>query len=165
MEKPVNQMATAEEKQFGSEMLDLLKRQRQLFGELQKQSLEQRALIKAQQNEELLSLLARRQKIVDAIGQVHQQSARYRRQWDEMKGRMPEALRGEISGLLSELQQMLNLIIEQDQQDCQELSASKQLVAREMNQTARARTANTYYGGPGMPKNNPSAGSNFQITG
>jgi chorismate mutase len=165
MEKPVNQMLAAEEKQFGNEMLDLLKRQRQLFGELQKQSLEQRALIKAQQNEELLSLLARRQKVVDAIGEIHRQSAPYRLRWSEMKDRIPESLRGEISKLLSEVQQMLNLIIEQDQQDCQELSASKQLVAQAMSQTTRAHTANAYYGGPGISRNNPSSGSNFQITG
>lgn len=150
---------------FGCEMLDLLKRHRQLFQELQKQSHEQRALIKAQQNEELLSLLARRQKIVNAIGQIHQQLAPYRQQWEGVKGRLPETLRGEISGLLVELQKMLNTIIEQDQQDCQELSASKQQVAAEMNQATRARSAHAYYGGPGLPRNNPSSGSNFQITG
>jgi hypothetical protein len=158
-------MVALDAKMFGCEMLDLLKRQRQLFLELEKQSQAQRALIKAQQNEELLSILARRQKLVDAIGQVHRQSAPYRQQWSEVKDRLPGPVREEISGLLKELQGLLNTIIEQDQQDCQELSASKQQVARELNQTSRARTADAYYGGPGPQRNEPMSGSNFQITG
>ncbi|MFA5865079.1 MAG: hypothetical protein WC975_10390 [Phycisphaerae bacterium] len=150
---------------FGNEMLDLLKRQHQYFLELQRLAQEQRALIKAQQNEELLHLLAKRQKIVEALGQLHRQSAPYRQDWPQMKVLLAEPLRKNIGALLTELQQMLNLIIEQDQQDCQELSASKQLVASELSQTNKAQAANAYYSQPGNQMNNNSSGSNFQITG
>jgi len=158
------QTATREAEAFGREMLDLLKRQYQYFLDLERMAQEQRALIKAQQGEELLHLLSHRQKVVDAIGRVHKQSAPYREQWGLMKDRLGEELRTNIGSLLARLQQMLNGIIEQDQQDCRELSASKQLVASELNQTARARAANTYYGRPGA--NRPAGGGgNFQVTG
>jgi hypothetical protein len=163
MEKPVKTLNDATT--FGNQMLDLLKRQHQYFLELQRLAREQRALIKAQQNEELLHLLAKRQKIVEALGQLHRQLAPYRQNWPQMKSLLPEPLRNNIGALLSELQQMLNLIIEQDQQDCQELSASKQQVASELSQTNKAQAANAYYVRPGNQMNNNSAGSNFQITG
>jgi len=161
----VSDMENMDVGKFGAEMLELLKQQRQLFLELQKQSLEQRALIKAQQNEELLSVLARRQKVVNAVGQIHRQTALYREKWPQMKDKLSEPVRREIGQLLSELERMLNTIIEQDQQDCQELSSSKQMVAQQMNQAAQARTASSYYGGTAVRYNNPSSGSNFQITG
>ncbi len=151
-------------KVFGEQMLDLLKRQHQYFLELQKLSQEQRALIKAQQSEDLLRLLAKRQTIVNAIGVLHQQSAPYREQWTGMKDHLPAPLRQNIALLLTQLQQMLNSIIEQDQQDCQELSAAKQQVGAELQQANKAQAANAYYS---QPKNTPGrpSGSSFQITG
>jgi len=162
METMVKTMEEA--RQFGLQMLDLLKRQHQYFFELQKLSEEQHALIKAQQSEELLRLLAKRQIIVNAIGQLHQQSAWYRQNWESVKNKLPEPIKQQISTMLGQVQQMLNQIIEQDQQDCQELSASKQQVATELNQTNRAQAANAYYN---QPKNNPGQGnsSGFQFTG
>jgi len=162
METTVKSMEEAG--QFGLQMLDLLKCQHQYFLELQKLSEEQRALIKAQQSEELLRLLAKRQMIVNAIGQLHQQSAPYRQKWESVKDKLPEPIKQQISAMLGQVQQMLNRIIEQDQQDCQELSASKQQVATELNQTNRAQAANAYYN---QPKNNPGqgGGSGFHFTG
>jgi thymidylate synthase ThyX len=154
----------AEIRAFGEKMFDLLKRQHQYFIELQKLSHEQRMLIKAQQSEDLLHLLAKRQMIVNAIGQLHQQSAVFRENWPKIKDLLPEMLKKNISVLLVQVQQMLNQIIEQDQQDCQELSASKQQVAAELNQTNKVRAANTYYNQPKVNPQRPS-GSSFQITG
>jgi chorismate mutase len=150
---------------YGEQMLDLLKRQHQYFQDLQRLAQEQRDLIKAQLNEELLHLLGKRQKIVEAIGQLHRQSAPFRERWEAMKDLLSEPVRENIAVLLRRLQQALNSIIEHDRQDCQDLSAAKQQVADELNQTNKARAANAYYGQPKGPQSVESSGSNFQITG
>jgi len=159
-------MTMQEATAMGGKMQELLKRQRLYFQELRKLSETQRMLIKAQQSEELLSVLGRRQKLVAAIGEIHQESAPSREKWPDFKDLLPNELRGAIGVLLEELQQMLNEIIEQDQQDCQDLSASKQQVASELQQTGRQRTAGSHYGTAQQRAYGQTAGGgNIQFTG
>lgn len=159
------QVGMDDPKRFGDQMLELLRRQYQYFLDLERLAQEQRTLIKAQLNEELLHLLGKRQKIVEAIGQVHRQSAPYREKWPAMKDRLTEPVRTSLGELLGRLGQMLNSIIEHDREDCQELSAAKQQVAGELAQTNRAQAAHAYYGRPAGPAGGASSGSGFQITG
>ncbi len=147
----------------GNQMLEVLKHQHQLFLELVKLSREQREMIKSQQSEDLLHLLGKRQKIVEAINKIHQQSSDYRAEWPRLKELLPPVLRTQIGELLTALEQMLNAIIEQDKQDCQELSAGREQVAGALQQTAKGQAVGaSYSGGYGS---NFHTGGNFQITG
>lgn len=149
----------------GNRMLDLLKRQHLYFQELEKLSQSQRMLIKAQQSEDLLHLLGQRQRLVEEIGTLHQQTAEYRAQWPNFKDVLPDHLRTAIGDLLAQLQTMLNAIIQQDQQDCQELGAAKQQISSELQQAGRAKAAATSYSKPNNAAYNPGQGGNIQFTG
>jgi hypothetical protein len=163
MERTVVTFQEALEK--GNRMLELLKRQHLYFQELEKLSQSQRMLIKAQQSEDLLHILGKRQRLVEEIGQIHQQTAEYRADWPNFKYVLPDHLRTGISELLAQLQTMLNTIIEQDQQDCQELGAAKQQISSELQQAGRAKAAATSYSKPKNFNYNPGQGGNIQFTG
>ncbi|NLE29450.1 MAG: flagellar protein FlgN [Phycisphaerae bacterium] len=150
---------------MGNQMLELLKRQHLYFQELEKLSESQRVLIKAQQSEDLLHILGKRQKLVMEIGEIHQQSASYRENWPNFKDLLPEHLRNSISELLGQLQTMLNAIIEQDKQDCQELSQTQQQISAEIQQTGRAKAATASYGKPKNLNYNQDNGGSIQFTG
>jgi hypothetical protein len=150
---------------MGNEMLDLLKRQHQYFQELEKLSESQRELIQNQKSEELLHILGVRQKVVSQMNEIHQKTADYRKRWPEFKDLLPEHLKNSISELLEKLQAMLNVIIEQDKQDCQELSQSKQQIADQLKHIGQAKVVTTSYA---QPKNKPycsGPGGHFHITG
>jgi hypothetical protein len=146
-------------------MLELLKRQHLYFQELEKLSQSQRMLIKAQQSEDLLHILGQRQKLVAEIGELHLQTAEYRTNWPDIKDILPDHLRTAISELLAQLQTMLNAIIEQDRQDCQELGAAKQQISSEIQQAGRAKAATASYSKPKNLNYNQGQGGGIQFTG
>jgi Na+/phosphate symporter len=151
--------------EMGSAMLKLLQRQHLFFQELRKLSESQRTLITAEQSEDLLSVLGKRQKLVLAIGELHQESSVYREKWPDFKDLLPNELREMIGKLLDELQQMLNAIIEQDQEDCQKLSAGKEQVGSALQQINQARTTRASYSSPAKQAYGQSSGGSIQFTG
>lgn len=148
------------------ELLKLLRRSRQYYEQLQRLAREQRALIQADDAEELLSLLAERQKVVRAIGRTHQELAPYQKEWDQLKERLPAEVRTEIQGLLGDLQDMLNGLLEHDRQDCAELVARKQQIADELSVAAKGRAASAAYAGAMTRRAGaPAAGRSLEISG
>lgn len=146
-------------------MLDLLKRQHQYYLELERLSTQQRSLIQANQPEELLNVLSKRQKIISRIGILNSETAPYREDWDELKDSMPPELRTAIQFLLAKLKEMLNAIIEHDSQDTEVLEKSKQQVREQIHTNSRAQNLAVSYSGTKPANNSNSSGNNFQFTG
>jgi len=151
---------------IGPELLKLLKQQRECYEQLQHLAQQQRALIKAEDSEALLALLGQRQRIVETIGKVHRQLAPYQQDWERVREQLDDECRREIEQLLGELQEMLNLLLTHDQEDCQELFSRKQQVAGKITAASKGRAATQAYGGgqAGRPTSN-GAGLNLEISG
>jgi hypothetical protein len=156
---------TFDVEKMGESMLELLKREHEYLLELQRLSEEQSVLVSNGQSEELLHLLARRQRLVDLIVKTHVESNHYRQKWMEIKDTLSEKTRKPISLLLENIHQMLNGILEHDRKDCEALSASKKQVAGEINTTNTVQAATSYYTGTTKTGHRNSPGGNFQITG
>ncbi len=151
--------------QMGKEFLELLRSQHQYYLELEKLAEQRRALVDAQQTEELLKVLARQQKIVDAIGKIHTQTMWYRENWDGFKDKLPVQLKTSIQILLSKLGQILQSILEQDKEDAQKLSGAKNHIQEELKKTTQARKLVGAYAQSRSANGSGKVGGNIQITG
>jgi len=147
------------------ELVRLLRHQRQYYQELKRLAEQQRALIQAEQPEELLGLLAKRQQVVDAMGKVHQQLAAHQQIWNASKEKLDAKRRQEIQELLAELETMLNDLLEHDQQDCQDLSDRKQQIGNQLTSAVKGRAANQAYSDHDGNQTPRPAGANFEISG
>jgi hypothetical protein len=162
----MTQLTMQEATAMGGKMQNLLKRQHLYYQELKKLSEDQGQFIRNDQSEELLSILGKRQKLVEAISELHKESSIYREKWPDFKELLPVELRNAIGRLLEDLQQMLNAIIEQDKQDCQKLSESKTQVATELQQVQRSKSAaGAYSTSPARNLYSQPGGSGIQFTG
>lgn len=126
-------------------LIKLLKRQRDLYQRLQELSERQRNLISGDRPELLLNILRDRQTLVTALAKVNEQLSPYRRDWQRVYQTLPEVTRHSVSGLLDEINRMLQCILEADQEDQALLSARKQAVARSLNNVSGGRVANAAY--------------------
>lgn len=151
---------------IGNELVTLLTQQKRHYTQLQQLAEQQRTLIQAGQSEPLLSLLAQRQKIVNAIGKLHTQLAPHQQNWDAIKDHLDHECRGRIEGLLGDLQTMLNGLLEHDQKDCDELSTRKQQIANEMAAAGKGRVATTAYSANTSTKvRTGHSGGHFEVNG
>jgi hypothetical protein len=151
---------------IASQVLALLREQKRGYQELQELAEQQRSLIRAEQPEELLNLLARRQRLIETIARTHRQLVPCQKDWEGVKALLPQRCRDEIQSLLAEIQALLNVVLARDQEDCQELSARKQHVAGQLTAAVRGRAANQAYTPNQAPKTSAGrAGMNFEING
>ena len=126
-------------------LLSLLKQQRDLYRRLQELSERQRTLISGDRPELLLNILRDRQTLVSSLAAVNEELSPYRRNWQQVYDALPEATRQTASGLLEEINGMLQVILRADQEDQALLSARKQAVARSLSEVSGGRTANAAY--------------------
>ncbi len=147
----------------GMELLELLKRQKQYYIELRRLSKEQRALIDAQEPESLIRVLGQRQKIVDAIGKIHNQTAPYRNEWQTLRELLPTSLRESIQVLLADLQNMLDEILQNDREDSEKLSAAKQQMHTQIGNTHKVKSVVNNYNRTQI--NGGNFGGTFNFTG
>lgn len=147
-------------------LLRLLSQQKQCYQELQRLAQQQRDLIAGQQPEALLSLLSKRQQMVERITQLQMEFSPYLKQWDTMRETLPADARNQIQALLDDLRSMLDGILEQDREDADELSHQKNAIGKQMAAANRGRVAAGAYGGVhSVPQTVRRAGGNFEVNG
>ena len=129
-----------------SHLIDLLREQRDLYQQLQNLSERQRRLISGDRPELLLNILRDRQTLVTQLARVNEQLSPYRNHWQDIYSQLPKAQRDLASKLLSEINGMLELILEADQEDQALLSARKQAVASAISDVTGGQAANEAYG-------------------
>lgn len=126
-------------------IVKLLRKQRELYEQLQHLSRRQRSLISGDHPEQLLSILRDRQSLVNALAQINQQLSPLRASWQSVFDNLPEPERSEVSALLEDVNQMLAAIIRTDQEDGALLSARKQSVGQFIDRAQDGRAANAAY--------------------
>lgn len=131
-----------------SRMIELLRRQRDLYRGLRELSEKQRTMISGDRPELLLSILRDRQDLVTSLARLNEELGPFRRNWDALYAGLPEPLRNEASGLLHEINTLLRTILQTDQEDSALLSARKQVIGAQITGVAGGQAANTAYGRP-----------------
>jgi predicted component of type VI protein secretion system len=126
-------------------LITLLREQRDLYQRLQELSERQRRLISGDRPELLLNILRDRQTLVESLARINKQLSPYRRNWREIYDTLPEHVRDTASGLLEEINGMLQTILKADKEDQALLSARKQAVARSVSDVSGGQIANAAY--------------------
>ena len=111
----------------------LLRRQVGIYTHLEKLSGRQRDLIAAEDQQQLLTLLAERQKLVDELGALNRET-------------VVPSLRTEADQLVGCAGEILQRILGADEQDARILSARKAQTANQVTALAQSRQAFDAYG-------------------
>jgi len=118
-------------------LVELLERQCRLYTDLKSFSDQQAKLIAGglgdeADSEQLLRLLAQRQRVIDELTQLHDRLAPWRNDWDAYWAKLSSADQQRIGPLVRQVESMLAQIIKQDEIDRRQLEAARQHVGAQM---------------------------------
>jgi uncharacterized membrane protein len=133
-------------------LVELLQQQRDLYHQLHELSGEQSQLIEQGQTEQLLSVLSKRQSLVEQLTQINSRLSPYRDYWGQVAEQLPEDQRQRLRQLLDEVQKLLQSILQQDENDRQQLQSAREEVGGKLQQTQRAGPAMKAYGQAGQAR-------------
>ncbi len=132
-------------------LISLLRRQVSIYTRLEQLSGRQRGLIAAEDQQQLLALLAERQKLVDELGVLNQGLIPLKKYWRANRKTVAPALRAEADQLVGRAGEILQRILGADEQDARILSARKAQTAKQVTALAQGRQAFEAYGGGVRP--------------
>jgi hypothetical protein len=135
-------------------MLTLLSGQRDLYRQLKDLSAQQSASIREGSTEQLLSLLSRRQAVIDDLARSNTELAPYRDRWDRISTAADPSQKQQIRDLLAEIDRVLREVVEQDERDRSELKGVQQQIGTQLTQVGKAGRAIKAYG-PVATNNKP----------
>ncbi len=132
----------------GTEVLmlrELLARQVVLYRELEGYSHEQGRMVEAVDSQGLITLLGKRQVVLDELGGLARDLGPFRTRWRELWDGLAGEQREAIGGLVDESEALLKGIIDRDERDKASLSAVKEGIGREMKRSHnRGAALNAY---------------------
>ena len=137
-------------------LLGLLTEQRDLYRELKSLSGQQAQCIRAGCTEDLLALLSKRQAVIDSLSRSNTQVAPYRERWASICPAVDPAQRQRVGRVLSEIEQMLNDVVAQDERDRVELKGAQAQIGSQMSRVNRTGRALQAYGPPGSSPKTPT---------
>lgn len=129
-----------------TEVFTLLQKQRDLYRELKSHSEQQDALIASGATDQLLSLLAQRQRLIDGLGQVSSSLAPYRSRIAAIADQASGDLGAQMRGMVEEVRGLLESIIATDEKGKTDLEAARDQVGGQIRQAAGAVAAAGAYG-------------------
>ena len=127
-------------------MLGLLSGQRDLYRQLQALSSQQSASIREGSTEQLLSLLSRRQAVIDDLSRSNAELAPYRDRWNHIAAAADPNQKQQVRDLLAEIDGVLREVVEQDERDRAELKGVQQQIGTQLAQVGKAGRAIKAYG-------------------
>ncbi len=126
-------------------LIDLLKQQRECYGELKRLAQNQRQLITDQNPEALLTILAERQRLVDRLASLNKALQPFRQEWSETYTLMNDDRRLTVRRMLDEINTLLGSILVTDAEDSRLLAAGKENIRTQLVTTTTGRMANSAY--------------------
>lgn len=126
-------------------LVELLRRQESLFHHLSELSVQQEALINQDNAAELLSVLGRRQQVIDQLHELSQELKPFRARWDAVRSALPAATRQTVEAILGRIENMQQAVAKRDEADCQLLRQRQHRVSGEFEHMARASGARMAY--------------------
>ena len=130
-------------------LISLLRRQVSIYTRLEQFSVRQRDLIVAEDQQQLLALLAERQKLVDELRALNQCLVPLQEYWRANRETVAPSLRTEADQLVGCAGEILQRILGADEQDARILSARKAQTANQVTALAQSRQAFDAYGAGG----------------
>ncbi|MFN0086947.1 MAG: hypothetical protein ACKVX9_16265 [Blastocatellia bacterium] len=140
MSDPGREILPVDEPGAGEDVVVLLRRQANLFSQLEGFAKRQRMLVVQEDTKPLLALLAERQKLSIELAYVSERLRPVRTSWNSYRSCLTDIQRDEADDLVKRMQMSLSRVIESDEEDARALSVRKQMVRREL-QTSQTRSA------------------------
>lgn len=125
----------------------LVASQESMFARLEMLCQRQAGLVRAEETDLLLALLAERRSIVENIAEASAALAPFRRRWDAVLAALPDEKRGEIQRRLRLISETAARIASQDEADRRVMEQRRDAIADEMAGLSRGRGAVAAYGG------------------
>jgi len=144
-------MAVTTRPDWATELIDLLDDQRRIYVQLHELSQEQTHLVEAGEAEPLLTLLSKRQQLIDRLTQLNGRMEPFRRNWPTLWSELSDAKRTTVQSLIDQVQGLLDKIVNQDERDRAALSAQRERVGQALSQVKVGTNLNRAYGGPASP--------------
>jgi hypothetical protein len=132
-------------------LLEGLKRQQECVRQLAGLCEDQRRLVADGNAEGLLRLLGRRQGLIREMEDAERTLAPFKSGWPNSRDRLPAPQRPGIEQMLSEIEDCLQRIIQQDEDDYRRLAEAKQAVGAQIRQAAAGRQVNAAYSAARRP--------------
>lgn len=147
-----------------SAVLDLLRRQRDLYGGLHRLAARQRQLITGNDAGSLLTLLGDRHALTESLLEVGRELAPFRENWSAFRESLGKGDRAEADGLIAEVNQLLGQVITSDEEDSRLLSARKTQIADQLKSRQAERTAVAAYAAMAGPASSGASGRLNQVS-
>jgi hypothetical protein len=127
-------------------LIAALRAQHDLYSQLAGLAKQQSEYVATGQSEELMTVLAARQRLIEKLAPLDQELQPYKGRWQEILDSLQEPARGTIAKLLMEVQQLLAQILERDDADKQSLIRQKTEVGLKIQGAVAGRQLNKAYG-------------------
>ncbi len=140
---------------WAADLIDVLDRQHALYQQLHELGGEQGRLVDNGDPEALLSLMSRRQNVIEQLSQISDRLEPYRQTWSDCWSQMDEPTRDRVGELVRQVQSLLERIMEQDERDRATLAARRAQIGGSLQRLRQGATVNRAYGqqpGPNTPR-------------
>jgi hypothetical protein len=131
---------------LGKTLGEVLKAQRDLYLQLTALAKQQSQFIAEGASEGLMTVLAARSRIIEQLTPLDQQLRPYKDRWQGVLDGLAAEDRGNVSMLLTQVQQLLADILERDEADRQILVRQKESVGAQISRTVTGNQLNRAYG-------------------
>lgn len=123
----------------------LLDRQLDLFGRLDRLSLEQSASVAEGNADALLSILGRRDVVIQEISELSERVGPIRSAWPDLSAVVPERYRRELRARMDAIEAAVRAINERDDADRKAMERERGAIVEELSAIGRARGAMNAY--------------------
>lgn len=130
----------------GPTLLRLLTQQRNAYQTLRDLADEQLAAVEAGASDGLISLLAKRQAVIDDLAGLNDELAPYRQLGEDLANHLPEVQRQAVRVLIDEIDHLLAAVTAADERSREQLEAARTSVSRQLNAVGRSGAALNAYG-------------------
>lgn len=137
----------------------VLDRQISLYAELDQLSVSQAAIIEAEDSDALLTVLARRQNLIEGVERLNDELGPFRQQWDVLAPRLSEPQRQTLRQRLDRIAHLVELIAARDEADRRAMETRRARLSVEMGTASKARGAVAAYAAGGRA---PAPSPRFQ---
>lgn len=127
---------------------ELLGRQVELYRRLEELGKSQGRLIENSESDQLLSLLAKRQNVVDEIIEINEGLEPFRSRWEAVTQALDASLMAHIREMVQEIESLASAVAERDQADEATLRRRRDAVSEQLGGVSRGREALVAYGRP-----------------
>ena len=128
-----------------SDLLVLLTEQCALCRELAGLGERQRSLIAADQAEELLQVLGRRQGVIERLGALSDRMRPYQQNWPQVRAGLSQEVGRRVDEMVSEVNSHLSSILDGDKADAELLASRRQAAGANVSRLKATRLAGAAY--------------------